>query len=237
MPREPTLNELRRLCQEASSHRMKGVVAGNRASKRWLMTVRKLLESPGGARVLEDLLTDADPEVRLCAAGALLPVLPDHATPVLEELRAGGGLVGFEAKWALREHQRGAGSQPASQLTAPPRSTATQPIDAAMAPSPVGDHVGEVVARFHSSVMSLGLGEAGVEHQAQLLHIADAYAALGFGLAARTIRRARQVLVAATSERNASDRTREFQELEDLDRTYNALFPTDAALLDAIVDR
>jgi hypothetical protein len=59
-----------------------------------------------GREALLSLLKDEDVAVRISAAAHLLETDPDKAKPVLEEAGREPGLIGFNAKMMLREHER-----------------------------------------------------------------------------------------------------------------------------------
>jgi HEAT repeat protein len=59
-----------------------------------------------GHEALLSLLKNEDVRVRMSAAAHLLETDPDKAKPVLEEAGREPGLIGFNAKMMLREHER-----------------------------------------------------------------------------------------------------------------------------------
>jgi hypothetical protein len=66
-----------------------------------------LRQTQAGRDAVTSLITHAEPSVRLWAAAHSLEWAPDVARVALEELRDSGGPVSFEAKWTLKEYEKG----------------------------------------------------------------------------------------------------------------------------------
>ncbi|AWB95813.1 hypothetical protein DCE93_09180 [Agromyces badenianii] len=70
--------------------------------------IHKILrESDEGRRAISGLMDDDVDAVRLTAAVHTLQWDPVAAEHVLEDIEAGPGIVGFNAKWALRRYRAG----------------------------------------------------------------------------------------------------------------------------------
>ncbi|WP_168186193.1 DUF2019 domain-containing protein [Agromyces badenianii] len=70
--------------------------------------IHKILrESDEGRRAISGLMNDDVDAVRLTAAVHTLQWDPVAAEHVLEDIEAGPGIVGFNAKWTLREYRDG----------------------------------------------------------------------------------------------------------------------------------
>ena len=207
----------RTMCLVRAQNRTDNVVEANSAAETAASIAAQLLASEEGRRELQELLGDPSADVRGSAARALLPVSPDIATPVLKELSRLPGFAGLEARWALDAGRSGrsrASPSNARARTSGPRMRAS-----------LSTHDGNLVARFHSAVMSLGLAEAIRPHAKNLAAIANAYVALGLEEVAWTILDAER-LVSVSPAGSAT--------LEDLDRRYHQLVPSDAVLMDRL---
>lgn len=88
---------------EAGRHRL-----ANREYKRYNRARRKLLmKGNSGHLALRQLMSHANPWVRVAAARSCLGLFADEASRVLQALQEDPGFVGLSAKWVLKEWRAG----------------------------------------------------------------------------------------------------------------------------------